>query len=198
MFFHNAFVDLLPLIVLTFFAPILTMSSLRLRYHLDSQTCKALEFDWDRSWPHSTGSALLTAEMNCSDVNVFGMDLRTLPNTPSNKTENCEYSIIHRFSRSPAITSVYIYESAEHRFRLLFRGLWLPLQNKRLTITPHPTDMLRSHEWPRNIKDGRSVRSSSFASENCHIHETGQCENTFANMYVGVTDTAKIYNILKL
>ena len=124
------------------------------------------------------------------------MDLRTLPNTPSNKTENCEYSIIHRFSRSPAITGVYIYESAEHRFRLLFRGLWLPLQNKRLTITPHPTDMLRSHEWPRNIKDGRSVRSSSFASENCHIHETGQRENTFANMYVGVTDTAKIYNIL--
>ena len=124
------------------------------------------------------------------------MDLRTLPNTPSNKTENCEYSIIHRFSRSPAITGVYIYESAEHRFRLLFRGLWLPLQNKRLTITPHPTDMHRSHEWPRNIKGGRSVRSSSFASENCHIHETGQRENTFANMYVGVTDTAKIYNIL--
>ena len=134
--------------------------------------------------------------MNCSDVNVFGTDSRTLANTPSNKTENCEYSIIHRFSRSPAITGVYIYESAEHRFRLLFRGLWLPLQNKRLTITPHPTDMHRSHEWPRNIKGGRSVRSSSFASENCHIHETGQRENTFANMYVGVTDTAKIYNIL--
>ena len=110
------------------------------------------------------------------------------------KIANIPY--IYRFSRSPAITGVYIYESAEHRFRLLFRGLWLPLQNKRLTITPHPTDMLRSHEWPRNIKGGRSVRSSSFASENCHIHETGQRENTFANMYVGVTDTAKIYNIL--
>ena len=134
--------------------------------------------------------------MTCSDVNVFGTDSRTLANTPSNKTENCEYFIIHRFFRSPAITGVYIYESAEHRFRLLFRGLWLPLQNKRLTITPHPTDMHRSHEWPRNIKGGRSVRSSSFASENCHIHETGQRENTFANMYVGVTDTAKIYNIL--